>query len=162
MTPATKSTSPTGTRPMKIGEIAERVGIDTPTIRFYEAEGVLPEPARTEAGYRSYTETDVDRLRFIKQARALGLSLAEIREIAAARDAGSPPCSYVRRLLSRQITDTKRQISELKMLLSELEALDAMSLSLPDQPSPDDVCICHVIESASVGDTAGTRTKGIS
>jgi len=70
---------------MRIGEISERVGTDAPTIRFYEAEGVLPKPARTEAGYRSYTESDVERLRFIKKARALGLSLAEIREMAAGR-----------------------------------------------------------------------------
>ena len=158
----TTSTSQTSTRAMKIGEIAERVGTDAPTIRFYETEGVLPKPARTEAGYRSYTETDVDRLRFIKQARALGLSLAEIREIAAARDTGAPPCSYVRRLLSRQITDTKQQISELKLLLCELEALEAMSLSFPDQPRPDEACICHVIESSSLDEAKGVSTKGTS
>ncbi len=156
---ATNTTSQTSTRPMRIGEIAERVGTDAPTIRFYEAEGVLPKPARTEAGYRSYTESDVDRLRFVKQARALGLSLAEIREIGAAREAGAPPCNYVRSLLSRRITDTKQQISELKLLLSDLEALEAMSLSLPDRPSLDEACICHVIESSSLGDP-GLNTKG--
>jgi DNA-binding transcriptional MerR regulator len=145
---------------MKISEFAAAVGTDPPTIRFYEAEGVLPEPVRTDAGYRIYNDADVDRLRFVKQARALGLSLAEISEIATAREAGSPPCSYVRRLLSRQITNTKQQISELKQLLSELEALEAMSLSLPEQPGPNEACICHVIESSSLDETTGVSTKG--
>lgn len=157
------SPSPTvATEPIRIGELATLVGVDAPTIRFYEAEGVLPEAARTASGYRQYGAADADRLRFIKQARALGLSLGEIREIGAARDAGSPPCSYVRRLLSRQIADTRRQISELKLLLSDLEALETMSASLPDQPSPDEACICHAIESSSLDETTDPRTKGTS
>ena len=144
---------------MKIGELAMLVGTDAPTIRYYEAEAVIPEPARTQAGYRTYDASDVDRLRFIKQARALGLSLAEIREIVSARDEGSPPCAFVRRLLARRIEDTKQQITELKMLLGELETLEAMSLSLPDSPGPNEACICHAIESASIDEVSGLRTK---
>ena len=103
--------------PMKIGELGQRVDLDTPTIRFYEAEGVLPAAARSPSGYRLYDDVDVDRLRFIMQARALGLSLAEVREIVLARDGGQPPCAYVGRLLSRQIEQTRRQLDDLGLLL---------------------------------------------
>ena len=131
---------------MKIGELAERVGLDTPTIRFYEAEGVMPAAPRSSAGYRLYTGDDADRLRFIKQSRALGLGLAEIREIAAARNAGSPPCAYVRRLLDRQIEQTRAHLHDLRALLGELERLQQLALDIPPAPAPDDVCICHAIE----------------
>lgn len=147
-TATNRANTPQGS--FRIGELASLVGTDAPTIRFYEAEGVLPEPTRTAAGYRSYSAADVDRLRFVKQARALGLSLAEIRDIVAARDAGTPACSYVRRLLARQIRDTKVQIRELRQLLHELEQLEELSQGLPDQPGPDEPCICHAIEHASV------------
>ena len=141
------------TAPMRIGELAALVAIDAPTIRFYETEGVLPEAVRSKSGYRTYSETDIDRLRFIRQARVLGLSLAEIREITAARDTGSPPCTYVRRLLGRRIEDTKQQVRDLRVLLRELERLEQLSQALPADPVGDEPCICHAIESS---DLAGT------
>ena len=89
---------------LRIGELARLVGVDAPTIRFYEAEGVLPVATRSSSSYRLYDATDVDRLRFVKQARRLGLGLGEIREIVAAREAGSAPCVFVRRLLVARST----------------------------------------------------------
>ena len=144
------------TPPMRIGELARLVDLDTPTIRFYESEGVLPAAPRSNAGYRMYGTVDADRLRFIKQARALGLSLSEIGEIVAARDAGSPPCAYVRRLLGRQIDDTRQQIDELQLLLAELARLEQLSRALPVEPLPDEVCICHAIECSEL-DAAEAR-----
>jgi DNA-binding transcriptional MerR regulator len=144
---------PATTTPMRIGELAALVAIDAPTIRFYETEGVLPEAARSESGYRTYSEVDVDRLRFIRQARVLGLSLAEIREITVARDTGSPPCTYVRRLLGRRIEDTKQQVRDLRVLLTELERLEQLSQALPADPVDDEPCICHAIESSELADT---------
>lgn len=142
--------------PMRIGELSRLVGLDAPTIRFYEAEGVVPAAARSRAGYRMYGEADADRLRFIRHARALGLSLREIREIVVARDAGSPPCAYVRRLLSRQIRQTRRQIGDLASLLGELEHLEHLSRDLPTDPGPDEACICHAIECTEFDATQGT------
>lgn len=153
----TTSTSEAASEPMKIGEFAAVVGTDTPTIRFYEAEGVLPEPARTEAGYRVYVDADVDRLRFVKQARSIGLSLAEIRDIVVARDAGTPPCAYVRRLLVRQIDDTKQQIRDLKALLGELQRLEQLAAALPSEPVGEQRCICHAIECSALDDSASRR-----
>lgn len=131
---------------MKIGELARRVDVDAATIRFYEAEGVLPTPERTAAGYRMYGEVDAGRLQFIKHARALGIGLAEIREVVVARDAGSPPCAYVRRLLQSQITETQQKLDQLAALLAELQRLEQLSRDLPRAPAQDEACICHAIE----------------
>jgi DNA-binding transcriptional MerR regulator len=141
---------PTDGHSMRIGEVASLVGLDPPTIRYYEAEGIVPPVSRTASGYRIYTGADTDRLRFVKQARALGLSLSEIREIVSLRDAGSSPCAYVRRLIKRQIEETARRLDELAVLLGELERLDRLPRDLPTESNRDDVCICHVIECAEL------------
>ena len=62
--------------PLNIGEVAERAGVTTPTVRYYESIGLLKKPARSDAGYRRYSEATVAELQFIKKARALFLKLA--------------------------------------------------------------------------------------
>jgi len=110
---------------MRIGELADRLGITTKAIRFYESIGLLPDPPRTPSGYRSYEDTDVERLIFIKTAQRLGLSLDEIREIIAFRDRGERPCGYVAELLSRQVSDLDARIHEMRALREELRRLQA-------------------------------------
>lgn len=73
---------------MLIGELARKTGVATRTLRFYETEGLLPEPDRTPAGYRVYPDRAVDRVRFINDAKAASFTLAQIREILSIRDAG--------------------------------------------------------------------------
>ncbi len=80
---------------MRIGELADRVGVNTKTIRYYESIGLMPEADRSPGGYRIYDETDRKRLLFIRTARRFGLSLDEIAEILAFRERGKPPCRYV-------------------------------------------------------------------
>ncbi len=63
---------------MRIGQLAEAVGVDTPTIRFYESVGLLPEPDRRPSGYRDYDQSDVERLRFVRQARDFFILLVDI------------------------------------------------------------------------------------
>ena len=67
---------------LTIGKAAEAAGLSTKSVRFYEETGVLPGPQRTEGGYRLYTATDVRRLRLVRRAKILGLSLKEIKELA--------------------------------------------------------------------------------
>ncbi|MDQ2826271.1 MAG: heavy metal-responsive transcriptional regulator [Actinomycetota bacterium] len=110
---------------MRIGELADRLGITTKAIRFYESIGLLPDPARTPSGYRSYDETDAERLVFVKTAQRLGLSLDEIREIIAFRDRGEQPCGYVAELLERQVSDLDARIREMRGLRGELRRLQA-------------------------------------
>lgn len=131
---------------MRIGEVADAVGINPKTIRYYEDIGLLPVPKRTPAGYRDYTPVDVDRLIFIKTAQRLGFSLAEVAEILAFRERGQRPCAYVLDVLGRQVGDLDRRITELQDLRAELVALNAQADSLPR----DDAYYCTVIEHAAV------------
>ena len=85
--------------PLKIGQLAARAGVTAKAIRFYEAAGVLPRPARGANGYRLYGPDALDMLEFVKRATGLGLTLAEIKEIIAIRQGGRPPCAHVHRLL---------------------------------------------------------------
>jgi MerR family copper efflux transcriptional regulator len=80
--------APTGTT-MTIGELASAAGVNVETIRFYEREGILPEPPRTPTGYRQYSDADRWRLSFIQRGKALGLTLREIAELLGAGEARS-------------------------------------------------------------------------
>jgi DNA-binding transcriptional MerR regulator len=108
-----------------IGELADRLGLNTRTIRYYESIELLPEPERSTSGYRVYDEGDVDRLGFIKSAQRLGLALDEIREVLAFRDRGEAPCEYVSGLITKEVTDIDRRLKELRHLRRELVALKA-------------------------------------
>jgi DNA-binding transcriptional MerR regulator len=82
-------------RQLKIGELATVLGLNPKTIRYYEDIGLLPKPQRTVSGYRLYEAADVERLSFIGKAKAIGLTLEEIREISDARPDGQRPCEHV-------------------------------------------------------------------
>jgi DNA-binding transcriptional MerR regulator len=127
---------------MRIGELADAVSVTTKTVRFYESVGLLPEPPRTASGYRSYDDSDAERLRFIKTAQRLGLSLDEIREIIAFRDRGEPPCGYVADVLDRQVRGLDRRIREMRALRDELRTLQSKAAGDP----PADGAYCGVIE----------------
>lgn len=131
--------------PMRIGELGEQVGVDPPTIRFYESVGVLPQPERTPAGYRTYGPADADRLRFVALARSLDLPLDDIREILGLRDRGEAPCAYVRDLLNRQAENVEQRIGALERLADELRRLRRRARALPDIPAGDP-CVCHILE----------------
>jgi DNA-binding transcriptional MerR regulator len=80
---------------MRIGEIVDRAGVPAKTIRFWEAERLLADPARTPSGYRDYGSGVVERLTFIRQAQAAGLTLDQIRQILDIADSGDAPCLHV-------------------------------------------------------------------
>ena len=130
---------------MRIGEVGAAVGVDPPTIRYYESVGVLPEPERTPAGYRAYSGADVERLRFVNLARSLGLGLDDIRDILALRDRGEAPCGYVRGMLDRQVEAVAERITQLEALSDELARLQGLARTMPDI-APDDPCVCHILQ----------------
>jgi len=117
---------------MRIGELADRLGVNTKTIRYYEGIGLMPPPERTPAGYRVYEENAVERLTFIKTAQRLGITLDEVREILALRDRGERPCGYVRGVLRREVAEINERMRELEALRAELVALDRVADDLPD------------------------------
>lgn len=140
---------------MKIGELAERVGVNPKTIRYYEGIGVLPEPARTASGYRAYDEADLDRLVFVKTAQRLGITLDEVREILAFRDRGDQPCGYVRNVLRRERAHIDQRIAELQGLRSELAALEALANEIPDKTGVVCKLIEHVRQKAASAEVGG-------
>ena len=87
---------------MRIGEVAERCGVNTTTIRYYETAGLLPEPDRTPSGYRDYDDATVARLGFIRAAQTIGLHLGEIREVLALRERGEAACPHVIALIEQR------------------------------------------------------------
>jgi DNA-binding transcriptional MerR regulator len=99
----------------QIGELASRSGLTPDALRYYERLGLLPPPQRTSGGFRAYTPSTLDRLRFIKQAQTLGLSLQEIRTLVSYADRGGVKrCQRVHDLLQRKIADLDTRLSELQ------------------------------------------------
>ena len=124
------------------------------TIRFYEQSGLLPAPSRTPAGYRSYDQDAVSRLRFVRSAQALGLSLAEIADVLRIRDHQGPPCSYVAELLDTHIGTLDRRIEELTALRDELRARRPLGTA-PDPARCQSDQVCYLIEGdVSEGDVS--------
>ncbi|MDQ7859732.1 MAG: heavy metal-responsive transcriptional regulator [Armatimonadota bacterium] len=127
---------------LRIGELAARAGLSPKTIRYYESLGLLPPPPRTPAGYRLYGSADEERLAFIARAKALGLSLAEIREVLDLHDAGTPPCDRVVAVLDRKLAMLDAQM---RSLAARREALIALRRRAPARVGADG-CICGIIE----------------
>jgi MerR family copper efflux transcriptional regulator len=132
------------TEQLRIGQLAERMGLNPRTIRFYEQAGVLPEPDRTVAGYRLYGVEDEARLRFIKAAQRLGLKLGEIKEILAFRDRHERPCPYVAELIGARLADVDQRMRDLRALKQELAALERRIEE--DGAAADKGRFCHFIE----------------
>lgn len=108
---------------MKIGELAKKTGCQVVTIRYYEKEGLLPEPGRTDANYRVYGEADTERLHFIRHCRHHGMKLAEIRELLAFKDHPRADCSWVKEMIAGHIERVSGQIASLNHLKTHLEHL---------------------------------------
>jgi DNA-binding transcriptional MerR regulator len=129
---------------MRIGELARQSGIPATALRYYEQLGLLPEPARTESGYRIYAEDAVDRLGFIRAAQAVGLTLAEVLQVLGVRDAGEAPCRVLTDLIDHRHAEVKGKIADLRRLERELTALRARAAKLHPRDC-DPSGICHVI-----------------
>ena len=106
---------------MKIGEAATASGCHLETMRYYERIGLLPKPQRTRSGYRSYSEDDVRRLRFITRGRELGFSLEEIRSLLTLSDDPTLSCRDVDQLARHHLADVQQRLRELRRIARELE-----------------------------------------
>ena len=134
---------------MRIGELAERVGVNPRALRFYESVGLLPPPERTPSGYRAYGPADAERVRFIKTAQRLGMSLDDIREVLAFRDRGELPCGYVLSAIDREADALDERIAELQRLRGELVRLRQAARTHPDARAAR-ACVCHIIEASAL------------
>jgi MerR family copper efflux transcriptional regulator len=98
---------------LKSSEVAKRGGVNLETIRYYERRGLLPRPPRTPAGYRTFDPEAVRRIRFIKQAQALGFSLKEIRELLSLRLDPRRSCGDVRARAEAKLANMEEKIRSL-------------------------------------------------
>jgi DNA-binding transcriptional MerR regulator len=138
---------------MRIGELAERTGVTDKTVRYYESIGLLAPPARTPSGYRDYDEGAVDRLAFIREAQATGLSLSEIQSVLELKDVGARSCGHTLALLDRHLAEMDEQIRRLQWARAELGQLAERAARL-DPATCTDPNRCQVI-SGELGDAAG-------
>ena len=105
---------------MKIGDLAKQTGCPVETIRYYEREGILPAADRTDSNYRDYSGNHLAALTFVRRARQLGFSMAQVRELLALSHHDDNPCEDVDRLVQQQLAEVERKISDLMALREEL------------------------------------------
>lgn len=130
------------------GEVAKQLGIGVQTLHFYEREGLIPPPDRSNSGYRLYTPELVGRVGFIKKAQALGLTLVEIKAILQLAEQGACPCGHVQAALAEKLTEVDRRLRELRTFRRELAALIERSAELTMRD--EEAGICSIVERAPV------------
>jgi MerR family mercuric resistance operon transcriptional regulator len=106
---------------MRRGELAQRSGCNIETVRFYERQGLLPAPPRTEGGHRDYAPEHLKRLIFIRRSRELGFTLGEIRGLLGLVDGSDWTCGEVRAMTLEHLADVRRKIADLERLARILE-----------------------------------------
>jgi MerR family copper efflux transcriptional regulator len=108
---------------LTIGAVAKRVGVAIDTIRYYERQGLLPEPARRASGYRSYGDGAVAQLRFIRRAKDLGFTLEEIRELLALSADRLHGVKQVKQRAKQRLAEIELRIAELQRVRDGLAQL---------------------------------------
>jgi len=108
---------------LTIGRVARSAGLAIDTVRYYEREGLLQKPGRTPSGYRQYSPDAVKRLQFIRQAKELGFTLSEIRELLTLKVAPGKSCADVRAHAEAKIADVEQRIAQLNRMKRALTKL---------------------------------------
>lgn len=144
---------------MKISELAASTHTTAKTLRFYEEFGLLPPPERTAGGYRDYDDSAKQRLAFIRSAQALGLTLAQVRDLLSIREDGRAPCAAATELIVAHIDRLSIRIREMQALRRDLRRLRARAQNLDDTDClPDSVC--HIINPESCNCTEHQAFEG--
>ncbi|MET0542588.1 MAG: Cu(I)-responsive transcriptional regulator [Variovorax sp.] len=117
------TTSAIAADPLNIGEAAARSGVSAKMVRHYESLGLLPNVARSDAGYRQYTQKDVHTLRFIRRARDLGFSMVEIAELLKLWQNKRRASADVKRIALDHAADLRRRIDAMQSMQRTLERL---------------------------------------
>ena len=138
-----------------IGALSKHTGTNIETIRYYERIRLLPAPPRSSGGYRLYGTGHLKRLSFIRRARALGFSLAEVRTLLALADQRRRPCAEVRVLAAAHLDDVKGKIAGLKAMEHALRETIARCETGSGSH-------CAVIDALDTYGDAGTRATASS
>jgi len=129
---------------LTIGVISARTAVNIDTIRYYERIGILPKPPRSAGGHRLYSNEHKQRLVFIRQARELGFSLGQVRELLALKGGRRITCAKVKTITEQHIADVRRRLKELERLESVLSDLVAQC---PGADMPD----CPILDALALG-----------
>lgn len=132
---------------LTIGAVAKRVGVAIDTIRYYEREGLLPEPQRRASGYRSYGEGAIAQLRFIRRAKDLGFTLEEIRELLVLSADRLRGVKAVKQRAQRRLQAIEQRISELQRVRDGLAHLVE---SCPGHGKPENCPILRALSDEQV------------
>lgn len=123
---------------MTVSVLAERVGITSSALRYYERIGLWPEPTRSDGGYRLYDDADEARVRFVKRAQRFGLRLDEISELLAIRQRGLCSCGHTHDLLTARLAEIEQQMAEMARLRSDIQRM----VDEPPAADPKPGCSC--------------------
>lgn len=139
---------------MKISDLAKEAGTSVSTIRFYEAQGLMPKPPTSEGGYRIYGPGELERLRLILAAKRQRFPLGQIRAVLTAFDTEPEPCADVARVVHEKIASIGRDISDLQRLQThltgQLEAWKQGTL-------PKAQCLCAILETDALLELKGSN-----
>lgn len=130
---------------MKIGELARRTEVAIDTVRYYERQGLLPEPQRQPSGYRVYRPDDVIRLNFIRRAKALGFTLEEIRELLALSGRREDDMGSLKAAAEQKVADVEAKLAELTRIRDGLRTLVE---ACPGHGALDACPILHALDAA--------------
>lgn len=130
---------------LKIGELAHLTGLTAKTIRYYELMKLIPQPRRTNSGYRLYSDQDVERLEFIKRAKHLGLTLEDIQDVLALHGSQHPPCIHVLALLDQKLAYVDGLLESLEEFRGELARLRKDSTEQLEKLTKG-AAICSIID----------------
>ena len=134
---------------LRIGDLAERTGTNTPTIRYYEEIGLLPRPDRQEGNQRRYGDEDVRRLSFIRRCRDFGFSIEQVRTLTSLVQDRSRSCFEARDLAQEHLKEVRAKLKELRELEKSLAGfVESCNVACASGPGPD----CVILE--DLGKTA--------
>lgn len=108
---------------MRIGELARQASCTVPTIRFYEASGLMPPAGRLDSGHRVYGRKDVTRLQFVRRAREFGMSVEQIRLLLGTSAESSTACAAARDIVRQQLVDIRAKRRDLAKLEASLQMM---------------------------------------
>ena len=131
-----------------IGQLAKRAGVGIETVRFYEREGLIPEPPRRPSGYRDYPPDTVTRIVFIRRAKELGFSLKEINELLDFRVRPRRSCARVQRSAEAKIADIDGKIANLQRMR---RALKDLTRACEDRTPTTECPILSSLDTTKVG-----------
>ena len=126
---------------MNIGQAATASGVTAKMIRHYEEVGLVRPPKRTASNYRTYSASDVHVLRFVKRARTLGFSMADIKDLLALWQNKGRPSAAVKKIAGRHVDELKRKVAEMESMIQALEHLarNCHGDTRPECPILDDL-----------------------